>query len=234
MPLHGKKYRDANEKVDPAKLYSLEEGVALVKQMSFANFDESVDASINLNVNPRHADQMVRGSLVLPHGRGKETRVLVFAKGEHASAAEAAGADFVGADNIIERITEEGWTDFDVAVATPDMMGQVGRIGRVLGPRGLMPNPKSGTVTFDIEKIVKELKAGRAEFRVDKAGIIHMAFARASFSEEQIRENLEEVVGTLARLRPASAKAPYFRKISISTTMSPGLKLDTGFAREMI
>ncbi len=233
MARHGKNYRDANKKVDPAKLYGLEEGIALVKQMAFASFDESIDASINLNVNPRHADQMVRGSLVLPHGRGKTTTVLVFAKGEHASQAEAAGADYVGTDELINRITEDNWTEFDVAVATPDMMGQVGRIGRILGPRGLMPNPKSGTVTFDIEKIVKELKAGRVEFRVDKAGIIHISFARASFSEEQIKDNLEEVVGTLARLRPASAKAPYFQKISISSTMSPGLKLDTGFAREM-
>ncbi|MFW5968695.1 MAG: 50S ribosomal protein L1 [Persicimonas sp.] len=228
----GKNYSDASEKIDPAKYYGLDEGISLLKQVSYANFDESVDAAINLNVNPRHSDQMVRGSLVLPHGRGKETRVLVFAKGEHASAAEAAGADFVGSDELIEKITEENWTEFDVAVATPDMMGQVGRIGRILGPRGLMPNPKSGTVTFDIDKIVEELKAGRVEFRVDKAGIIHISFARASFSEEQIKENLMEVVTELARLRPASAKAPYFRKITVSTTMSPGIKLDAGFARD--
>ncbi|MGM0554916.1 MAG: 50S ribosomal protein L1 [Myxococcota bacterium] len=234
MARHGKNYRDANEKVDPAKHYKVDEAISMLKRLSFANFDESVDASINLNVNPRHADQMVRGSMVLPHGRGKDTTVVVFAKGEHAQAAVDAGADFVGAENIVERITEENWTDFDVAVATPDMMGQVGRIGRILGPRGLMPNPKSGTVTFDIEKIVKELKAGRVEFRVDKAGIIHLSFARRSFPEEHIKDNLMEVVGTLARLRPASAKAPYFRKISLSTTMSPGLKLDAGFARELL
>jgi large subunit ribosomal protein L1 len=234
MARHGKNYRDANDKVDPAKHYKVDEAISLLKQLSYANFDESVDAAINLNVNPRHADQMVRGSMVLPHGRGKETTVVVFAKGEHATAAEKAGADFVGAENIVERITEENWTDFDVAVATPDMMGQVGRIGRILGPRGLMPNPKSGTVTFDIEKIVKELKAGRVEFRVDKAGIIHISFARRSFPEEHIKDNLMEVVSTLARLRPASAKAPYFRKISLSTTMSPGLKLDAGFARELL
>ena len=234
MARHGKNYRDANEKVDPAKHYKVDEAITLLKQLSYANFDESVDASINLNVNPRHADQMVRGSMVLPHGRGKDTTVVVFAKGEHAQAAADAGADFVGAENIVERITEENWTDFDVAVATPDMMGQVGRIGRILGPRGLMPNPKSGTVTFDIEKIVKELKAGRVEFRVDKAGIIHISFARRSFPEEHIKDNLMEVVSTLARLRPASAKAPYFRKISLSTTMSPGLKLDAGFARELL
>jgi large subunit ribosomal protein L1 len=234
MAAHGKRYRDASSRVDPAELYDFDQGITLVKQMANANFDESIDASINLNVNPRHADQMVRGSLVLPHGRGGQTTVLVFAKGEHASQAEAAGADYVGTDNLINRITEDNWTEFDVAVATPDMMGQVGRIGRVLGPRGLMPNPKSGTVTFDIEKIVKELKAGRVEFRVDKAGIIHLSFARSSFSEEQIGDNLKEVVSTLARMRPASSKAPYFQKISISSTMSPGLKLDTGFAREMI
>ena len=233
MPRHGKKYRDAIEKVDPEQTYQLDDAISLLKQISYADFDESVDAAINLNVNPRHADQMVRGSLVLPHGRGKETKVLVFAKGEHATKAEEAGADFVGADDLIERITEEQWTGFDVAVATPDMMGQVGRIGRILGPRGLMPNPKSGTVTFEIEKIVDELKAGRVEFRVDKAGIIHISFARRSFPEEHIKENMMEVVETLARLRPASAPAPYFQKISISTTMSPGIKLDAGFAREL-
>lgn len=234
MARHGKKYRDAAEQVDPVKLYGLDEAIASLKKLSSTNFDASVDAAINLNVNPRHADQMVRGSLLLPHGRGKQTTVVVFAKGEHAAAAEEAGADFVGADNIIQRITKENWTEFDVAVATPDMMGQVGRIGPILGPRGLMPNPKSGTVTFDVAKIVSELKAGRVEFRVDKAGIIHLSFARVSFDEEQIKENLIEVVSTLARMKPASSKAPYFRKISISSTMGPGFKLDTNFGREML
>jgi large subunit ribosomal protein L1 len=234
MARHGKKYRDAVALVDPVNLYDVDEAIALAKKTSFSKFDESIDAAINLNVNPRHADQMVRGSLVLPHGRGKQTTVVVFAKGEHATAAEEAGADFVGADNIINRITEENWTEFDVAVATPDMMGQVGRIGRVLGPRGLMPNPKSGTVTFDVAKIVRELKAGRVEFRVDKAGIIHISFARVSFDDQKIKDNLMEVIGTLARLRPASSKAPYFKKISISSTMGPSVKLDTNFGREML
>lgn len=234
MARHGKKYTEAAKQVDPFKLYGLDEAIASVKKLSTTKFDASIDAAINLNVNPRHADQMVRGSLLLPHGRGKETTVVVFAKGEHAAAAEAAGADFVGAENIIQRITADNWTEFDVAVATPDMMGQVGRIGPILGPRGLMPNPKSGTVTFDVAKIVKELKAGRVEFRVDKAGIIHLSFARVSFEDQKIKENLLEVISTLARLKPASSKAPYFRKISISSTMGPGHRLDTNFGREML
>lgn len=234
MARQGKNYRAAAEKVDPLKLYDLDEAIAQAKKLAFANFDESVDAAINLNVNPRHADQMVRGSLVLPHGRGRQTTVAVFAKGEHATAAEEAGADFVGAEDLVSRITEDNWTEFDVAVATPDMMGQVGRIGRILGPRGLMPNLKSGTLTFDVAKIVSELKAGRVEFRVDRGGIVHISFARASFDEAQIKENLIEVIATLARLRPASAKAPYFRKIAISTTMGPSFKLDTSFGREML
>lgn len=234
MARHGKKYLNAAAQVDPLKFYEVDEAIAQAKKLSFAKFDESIDAAINLNVNPRHADQMVRGSLVLPHGRGKETRVVVFAKGEHATQAEQAGADFVGAEELVNRISEDGWTDFDVAVATPDMMGQVGRLGRVLGPRGLMPNPKSGTVTFDVAKIVAELKAGRVEFRVDRAGIIHISFARVSFDDQKIRENLMEVVSTLARLRPASAKAPYFKRITLGTTMGPGFKLDTNFGREML
>ena|SRR5690554_6696386 len=234
MARHGKKYTEAAKQVDPFKLHGLDEAIASVKKLSSTKFDASIDAAINLNVNPRHADQMVRGSLLLPHGRGKETTVVVFAKGEHAAAAEAAGADFVGAENIIQRITADNWTEFDVAVATPDMMGQVGRIGPILGPRGLMPNPKSGTVTFDVAKIVKELKAGRVEFRVDKAGIIHLSFARVSFEDQKIKENLLEVISTLARLKPASSKAPYFRKISISSTMGPGHRLDTNFGREML
>lgn len=234
MARHGKKYLNAAAQVDPLKFYDVDEAIAQAKKLSFAKFDESIDAAINLNVNPRHADQMVRGSLVLPHGRGKETRVVVFAKGEHASAAEQAGADVVGAEDLVNRISEDSWTDFDVAVATPDMMGQVGRLGRVLGPRGLMPNPKSGTVTFDVAKIVSELKAGRVEFRVDRAGIIHISFARVSFEDQKIRENLMEVVSTLARMRPASAKAPYFKRITLGTTMGPSFKLDTNFGREML
>ncbi len=233
MAKHGKKYTDAAKKVDNLRRYEVDEALALIKNISFAKFDEAVDAAVNLNVNPRHADQMVRGSVVLPHGTGKETRVLVFARGEKASEAEAAGADFVGADDLVQKITD-GWTDFDVTVATPDMMGQVGRIGRILGPRGLMPNPKAGTVTFDVGKIVSELKAGRTEFRVDKAGIIHIPIGRVSFSEDKLRDNLFSVIETLARLKPASAKSPYFRNITVSATMSPGVKVDTTFARDML
>ena len=229
MPKHGKKFIEASKKRDAAQRQTLEDAVALVKSMASAKFDESIDAAFNLNVNPRHAEEMVRGSVVLPHGRGKNTRVLVFAKGEKEAEARNAGADHVGADDLVQKITE-GWLEFDVAVATPDMMGQVGRIARVLGPRGLMPNPKSGTVTFEVEKIIKELKAGRCDFRVDKAGIIHIPVGRVSFGSEQLQENIDAVAETLARLKPASAKAPYFKTISISSTMGPGVKLDTSFA----
>lgn len=232
MANRGKKYEDANEKIDPAHYYALDEAVSLLKETSYANFDESADAAFRLNVNPRHADQMVRGSLVLPHGTGRDKTVLVFARGEKATEAEEAGADIVGGEDLVEKISEENFLDFDVAVATPDMMGQVGRIGRILGPRGLMPNPKAGTVTFEVEQIVDELKAGRVEFRVDKAGIVHIPFGRSNFSAEQLRENLVEVGRTLADLKPASAKLPYFKSISISTTMSPGIKLDESFARD--
>lgn len=234
MATQGKKSRAAAELIDRTKRYSLEEGVTLLKKAAFARFDESVDVAINLNVNPRHADQMVRGSVALPHGRGRQVRVLVFAKGEKANEAREAGADFVGDMDLIEKIQNESWLDFDTAVATPDMMGQVGRIGRVLGPRGLMPNPKTGTVTFEVGKIVKELKAGRVEFRVDKAGIIHLSFGRSSFTEDKLIDNINSVIEALARLKPASAKAPYFKAITLSTTMGPGIKLDTTFAANML
>ncbi|MBA2662456.1 MAG: 50S ribosomal protein L1 [Bradymonadaceae bacterium] len=233
MAKHGKKFTQAESKVEHLRRYGLEEGISLVKELSFVKFDESVDVAINLNVNPRHADQMVRGSVALPHGTGKATRVLVFAKGEKAKEAEDAGADVVGAEDLIEKISG-GWTDWDVTVATPDMMGVVGRIGRILGPRGLMPNPKAGTVTFDVAKIVAELKAGRTEFRVDKGGIIHIGIGRVSFSAEQLAENLAAVADSLVRLKPASSKSPYFKNIGISSTMGPGVRLDTGFARDMI
>lgn len=233
MPKHGKKFQQAAAKVDRQHRYTLEEAVSLVKSISYAKFDESVDVAVNLNVNPRHADQMVRGSVALPHGTGKETRVLVFAKGEKAKEATDAGADFVGAEDLLEKITG-GWTDWDVTVATPDMMGQVGRIGKVLGPRGLMPNPKAGTVTFDVARIVAELKAGRTEFRVDKAGIIHIGMGRVSFSEDKLAENLLAVLESLARLKPASAKSPYFRTIALSSTMSPAIKIDTAVGRDLL
>ncbi len=233
MAKHGKKFAAAAAKVEHLKRYELEEAIQLVKEMSFAKFDESVDIALNLNVNPRHADQMIRGSVALPHGTGKETRVLVFAKGEKATEAEGAGADYVGAEELIEKISG-GWTDWDVTVATPDMMGVVGRIGRLLGPRGLMPNPKAGTVTFDVAKIVAELKAGRTEFRVDKAGIIHIGVGRVSFPPEKLIDNINAVAESLVRLKPASAKSPYFKKIAVSSTMGPGVRLDTAFARDMI
>ena len=229
MPKHGKKFNDAAKRLDATRRYELDEAVALLKAVSFAKFDETVDAAFNLNVNPRHADQMVRGSVVLPHGRGKSVRVLVFAKGEKETEAREAGADFVGGEDLVTKI-QDGWLDFDVTVATPDMMGQVGKIGRVLGPRGLMPNPKTGTVTFDVGKMVGELKAGRLEFRVDKAGIIHIPIGKVSFSEDQLKDNLMAVSETLARLKPAAAKAPYFQTIAISSTMGPGIKLDTSYA----
>ena len=229
---HGKKYTAARSRVDDDKRYGLAEAVELVKSISYAKFDESVDVAFNLNVNPRHADQMVRGSTSLPHGVGKDVRVLVFAKGEKATEAREAGADFVGDMDLVEKI-QDGWLDFDITVATPDMMGQVGRIGRVLGPRGLMPNPKTGTVTFDVSKIVTELKAGRVDFRVDKAGIIHVPVGRLSFDESKLVENIEAVIETLARLKPASAKSPYFRTINVSSSMGPGVKIDTGITQNL-
>lgn len=233
MGRRGKKHAAASMKVDSAERYELEEAVRLVKEMAYGKFDESVDAAIRLNVNPRHADQMVRGAVSLPHGTGKDTRVLVFAKGEKAKEAEEAGADFVGSDDLFEKING-GWSDWDVTVATPDLMGQVGRLGRVLGPRGLMPSPKAGTVTFDVGKIVKELKAGRQEFRVDRAGIIHIPVGRASFDHLALQENIMTVLEDIARLKPASAKAPYFKSIAISATMSPSVKLDPAVGRDLL
>ena len=233
MAKHGKKFRAALSRVDRLKSYDLNEAVELIKDVSYARFDEAVDVAVNLNVNPRHADQMVRGSVSLPHGQGRDIRVLVFAKGEKATEAREAGADFVGDMDLVEKI-QDGWLDFDTTVATPDMMGQVGRIGRVLGPRGLMPNPKTGTVTFDVAKIVSELKAGRVEFRVDKAGIIHVGFGRVSFDADKLQDNLLAVLGELARLKPASAKAPYFRQITVFMTMGPGVKIDVAAGASLI
>lgn len=230
---HGKKYNAARSRVNDDHRYDLVEASSLVKDISFASFDESIDLAVKLNVNPRHADQMVRGSLSLPHGIGKDVRVLVLARGEKAVEAREAGADFVGDADLIAKI-QDGWLDFDTTVATPDMMGQVGRIGRVLGPRGLMPNPKTGTVTFDVAKIVAELKAGRLDFRVDRAGIIHIPVGRVSFTPEQIHENLVSVLEVLARLKPASSKSPYFRTIGVSSTMGPGIKIDTSVTQSML
>ena len=234
MVHRGKNYDDAYDQIDPAKEYGVSEAVSLLKDISFANFDESADAAFRLNVNPRHADEMVRGSLVLPHGTGQDKKVLVFARGQKAEEAEEAGADIVGDEDLVEKIQEENFLDFDVAVATPDMMGEVGKIGRILGPRGLMPNPKSGTVSMDVETVVNELKAGRIEFRVEKTGIIHVSFGRMSFSAEALEENLTAIAEELAGLKPAGAKLPYFKSISISATMSPGVKIDASFARDFL
>jgi large subunit ribosomal protein L1 len=220
-----KKRKEAINAVDRSKRYPLSDACALVKQASFVKFDESVDLAVRLGVNPKHADQMVRGAIVLPNGLGKTKRVLVFAKGEKALEAEAAGADIVGADDIVAKI-QEGFLDFDTAIATPDMMGQVGRLGRVLGPRGLMPNPKVGTVTMDVTKAVKEAKAGKVDFRVEKAGIVHAPVGRRSFEAEKLASNVRTLVGALLKAKPTTAKGTYLKGISISTTMGPGIKID--------
>lgn len=226
MPKKGKKFAAACEKIDREKLYGLVEAVALVKEVSFAKFDETVDIAVKLGVDPRHADQMVRGSVSLPHGTGKTVRVLVFAKGDKAKEAEAAGADVVGDDDLVEKISG-GWFEFDKVVATPDMMAVVGKLGRVLGPRGLMPNPKLGTVTADVTKAVTDLKAGMIEYRVDKAGIVHAPVGKKSFTDEQLVENAKALVDALVKAKPSSAKGQYFRSAAISTTMGPGARLDT-------
>jgi large subunit ribosomal protein L1 len=225
MAKRGKKYNAAMEKIDRNQRYTFEEGVALAVSSGFANFDETVDVAVKLGVDPRHADQMVRGTVALPHGTGKEVRVAVFAKGEKEKEAQEAGADFVGAEDLAEKI-QGGWTDFDRAISTPDMMAVVGKLGRVLGPRGLMPNTKSGTVTFDLAKAVKEIKGGKIEFRVDKGGVVHAPIGKKSFGADKIRENMNSLLETLLRLKPTSAKGTYIKGISIATTMGPGLKLD--------
>ncbi len=215
----------AAAKVDRSKSYSLQEGVDLVKGAAYAKFDETVDVAVRLGVDPRHADQMVRGAVVLPHGLGKEVRVLVFAKGEKEKEAKEAGADFVGAEDLVTKI-QEGWFDFDTAIATPDMMGVVGKIGKLLGPRGLMPNPKVGTVTFDVGRAVKESKSGKVEFRVEKAGIVHAPVGKASFPADLLKENLLALVDALVKAKPSAAKGTYIKKISVSSTMGPGVRLD--------
>lgn len=226
----GKRYQEASKLIDPARLYDLEDAVRLVKQTGRAKFTETVEAHVRLGVDPKHADQQVRGTVPLPAGTGKSVRVVAFAKGEKAKEAEAAGADVVGVEEIVEKI-QGGWVDFDVAVATPDVMNVVGRLGRILGPRGLMPNPKAGTVTPDIGKAVREIKAGKIEFRVDKAGIVHVPIGKASFSETDLERNLAALLDALQRARPAAAKGQYLRSISISTTMGPGVKIDPAKAQ---
>jgi len=222
----GKKRRRAVQIVDRDTRYALPDACLLLKDLAFASFDESVDIAVRLGVNPKHADQQVRGAVVLPHGTGKANRVLVFAKGEKAQEAEEAGADYVGADDLVAKITE-GWLEFDTVVATPDMMGQVGRLGRVLGPRGLMPNPKVGTVTFDVARAVTEAKAGKVEFRVERSGaIVHAPVGRKSFKEDQLADNVRTLVSALVKAKPAGAKGTYLRSITISSTMGPGLRID--------
>ena len=221
----GRKRKDAISKVDRQKLYTVAEASELLKSASFAKFDETVDLAVRLGVNPRHADQMVRGAIVLPHGIGKSKRVLVFAKGDKAAEAEAAGADVVGSDDLVKKV-QEGFLDFDTVVATPDMMGQVGRLGRVLGPRGLMPNPKVGTVTMDVSKAVKEAKAGKIEFRVEKAGIVHAPVGKKSFDAPKLADNVRSLVGALMKAKPSTAKGTYLKSITISTTMGAGIKVD--------
>ena len=223
----GKKYAEAAKLIDRTKTYDAAEAVSLIKKTAVAKFDETVEAHIRLGVDGRHADQQVRGAVVLPHGTGKTVRVLVFAKGAKAEEAEAAGADFVGGDDLIPKIQNEGWLDFDVVVATPDMMGVVGRLGRVLGPKGLMPNPKAGTVTMDVTKAVADIKAGKIEYRLDKTNIIHVPVGKASFTEEQLAENFDALMGAIVKAKPATAKGQYLRSVTLATTMGPGVKLNT-------
>lgn len=225
MAEHGKKYSDSLKLVEQEKLYPVDEAVRLVKETAKAKFDETVEAHIRLGVDPRHADQQVRGTVVLPHGTGKTVRVAVFAKGDKAKEAEENGADFVGAEDLAEKI-QGGWTDFDVAVATPDLMGIVGKLGRILGPRGLMPNPKTGTVTMDIAKALKDIKAGKVEYRVDKAGIIHVPVGKASFDAEKLAGNFRTLMGAIIKAKPAAAKGTYLKKISMAATMGPGVKVN--------
>ncbi|ROR01744.1 50S ribosomal protein L1 [Desulfosoma caldarium] len=225
MPKRGKKYRAALEKVDRTKRYTFEEGLNLALQCAYASFDETLDIAVRLGVDPRHADQMVRGTVVLPNGLGKVVRVVVFAKGEKVKEALDAGADVAGGEELIEKI-KEGWLEFDKAVATPDMMGQVGKIGKILGPRGLMPNAKLGTVTFDVAKAVQEIKAGKVDFRVEKTGIVHAPMGKVSFGPEKLMQNISTFIDTLIRLKPAAAKGTYLRGIAISTTMGPGIRID--------
>lgn len=226
----GKKYQDSAKLIERGKLYDPKEALQLVKDLAKAKFDETVEVHVKLGVDPRHADQQVRGTVGLPHGTGKTRRVLVFAKGDKAKEAEEAGADFVGAEELAEKI-QGGWTDFDVAVATPDMMSVVGKLGKILGPRGLMPNPKSGTVTMDIARTIRELKAGRIEFRVDKTAIVHAPIGKASFTTEQLEENFNTLIEALVKAKPAAAKGQYMKSISVCSTMSPGIKINPAALR---
>jgi large subunit ribosomal protein L1 len=233
MPKHGKQYRKAAEAVDRTRLYELQEALETILKNNCAKFDETIDIAVRLGVDPRHADQMVRSTVILPHGTGKDVRVLVFAKGEKEAEALAAGADYAGSDELIAKI-KDGWLEFDKTIATPDMMGEVGKIGRILGPRNLMPNAKLGTVTFDIERVVKETKMGKVDFRVEKAGIIHTLMGKRSFGAEKLADNIIAFVDRLIQLKPSSSKGVYLRSIVLSSTMGPGVKIDPQQVRALI
>lgn len=227
-----KKYAEAKEKIDRERRYDMDEALSILPQIKYAKFDETVELALRLGVDPRHADQMVRGSVALPNGLGKQVKVLVFAKGQKEKEAQEAGADYVGAEDFVEKI-QKGWLDFDKTIATPDIMGVVSKFGKILGPRGFMPNPKVGTVTFDIAKTVKEMKAGRVEFRVDKAGNLHVPVGKISFGKEKILENINSLLETVIRLKPSSSKGTYIKGMAICTTMSPGIKIDPIYARNL-
>ena len=233
MSKRGKKYSESKKRIDSEDVGSLNEAVKVMLETSFAKFDETVDVAVRLGVDPRHADQMVRGSVVLPHGTGKETKILVFAKGEKEKEATDAGADFVGNDDMVEKI-KDGWYGFDKAVATPDMMGTVGKLGKLLGPRGLMPNAKTGTVTFDVARAVNDLKAGKIDFRAEKAGIVHAPMGKVSFGVDKIVQNMAAFLDKIMRLKPASSKGTYLKGIAISTTMGPGVRIDSALVKDLL
>ena len=233
MTRRGKKYRDNSEKIDRLKKYDFGEAVKLALDCAYGKFDETVDLAVRLGVDPRHADQLVRGTVVLPNGVGKEVRVVVFAKGEKEKEALEAGADYAGSDEILEKI-QKGWLEFDKAIATPDMMSSVGKLGRVLGPRGMMPNAKLGTVTFDIAKAVKEIKAGKIDFKVEKAGILHAPMGKVSFGREKLLENIAAFMDTVMRLKPSASKGTYLRSIGVSTSMGPGIKVDPVYVKDFL
>jgi large subunit ribosomal protein L1 len=234
MGNRGKAYRKVKETYDSSKPYAVEEAMALLPNLHYAKFDESVDVAVRLGVDPKRADQMVRGTVTLPHGTGKQVRVVAFAKGEKEKEAEEAGADAVGGEDLVKKIAEEGWLDFDKAVATPDMMSLVGKIGKILGPRGLMPNPKVGTVTFDLKKAIQELKAGKTEFRVDKVGNVHVSIGKISFGPERLKDNFMVLLEALLRAKPAASKGTYLKNVAISTTMGPGVKIDPSNLRNLL
>ncbi len=223
----GKKYKASAALVDRSKFYTIEESIGLAKKTAWSKFDESVDLAVRLGVDPKQADQMVRGTVVLPHGTGKQVKILVFAKGEKEKEARDAGADYTGAEDMADKIQKEGWIDFDVVVATPDIMGVVGRLGKILGPRGLMPNPKTGTVTFDIAKAIRDIRAGKVEYRVEKAGIVHVPVGKISFDEAKLVDNAKAVLESILKAKPSSSKGKYLRGATVSTTMGPGIRLDT-------